>query len=82
MANSRKLEKSTVQRQSYIQLSLNQPWMNNSRFCAGPNPGDHNSTFHQGKVSAQFYLRTCTDYRRHLKSQPANKTWIRLTMSC
>lgn len=49
---------------------------NNSPFYVGPNPGDHNSTSHQDKVSTASYQRNHIDYRRHSKSQSENKSSI------
>ena len=53
--------------------------MDNSQFCAGPNPGDYNSRIRQGRVSTESCLRTRIDYQRHLKSQPSSKTSITLS---
>jgi hypothetical protein len=47
----------------------------NSRFCAGPSPGDYNSMIHQGMVLTESCLRIRVDYQCHLKPQPTNKTY-------
>jgi hypothetical protein len=49
----------------------------NSRFCAGPSPGDYNSMIHQGMVLTESCLRIRVDYQCHSRPQPTSKTYIR-----